>query len=68
MASNISIDGSPATIATLEHPIDREHGCIHASVVERLQGSKKRKRSEIAVAVDNSGIKIYDVGSAFGKS
>lgn len=62
MASGNGVEGPPTAIVSLDHPVNREHGRIQASAVHRLQGPKKRKRAEVAVGIDTSGIKIYDVG------
>lgn len=61
MASGKGIEGPPSALISLDNPVDREHGRFQASVVQRLHGSRKRKRSELAVGIDTSGIKIYDV-------
>lgn len=52
---------APYTIASFPSPLDRENGRIQASVVYGLRSSKKRKRHEIAVAVDGEGVCIYNV-------
>ena len=36
-------------------------GNVHAADVVAVAGSKKRKRSELALAIDRQGINIYDV-------
>lgn len=52
---------SPYTIASLPRPLDNVHGETHVARVFGLRGSKKRKRHEVAVAVDGESLNIYDV-------
>ena len=50
----------PYTIAAL--PKARDNGRIQASPVHSLNGSRKRKRHEIALGVDGESVNIYNVG------
>ncbi|KAF2138747.1 uncharacterized protein K452DRAFT_233813 [Aplosporella prunicola CBS 121167] len=52
---------APHTLASLPKPIDALNGRTLASTVYSLSGARKRKRSEIAVAVDGDGLSIYNV-------
>lgn len=52
---------APYTIASLPNPLDKENGCTYAAPVHAFKGKKKRKRHEVAVAVDGEGISIYNV-------
>ena len=60
MSSNREIE-IPHTLASLQRPIDSANGRTLAAAVYSLSGSKKRKRSEIAVGTDGEGISIYSV-------
>jgi len=51
----------PYTLADIPHDIPGALGRILIGDVHAIAGSKKRKRSEIAVAIDHQGINIYDV-------
>ena len=51
----------PYTLATLPVPLNASHGKILAADIHSLSGPRKRKRPELAVAVDNDGINIYSV-------
>ena len=52
---------SPQILATLSPPFGSSDGRTQASEVQSVQGSRKRKRLEIAVAVDGEGIRIHSV-------
>lgn len=52
---------TPHTLASLQRPIDSANGRTLAAAVYSLSGSKKRKRSEIAVSIDGEGISVYSV-------
>ncbi|OCK80398.1 hypothetical protein K432DRAFT_425777 [Lepidopterella palustris CBS 459.81] len=52
---------APHTLASLPRPVDSASGRTLASCVQSLSGSKRRKRTEIAVGVDGEGISIYNV-------
>ncbi|EME86356.1 uncharacterized protein MYCFIDRAFT_84502 [Pseudocercospora fijiensis CIRAD86] len=53
----------PYVIATLPKPFDAENGRTHTGLVHSLNGSRKRKRHEIVVAVDGESVNIYHVRS-----
>ncbi|KAF2004288.1 hypothetical protein P154DRAFT_485457 [Amniculicola lignicola CBS 123094] len=53
--------GAPFTLASLPRPLDSTNGRTQASGVCSISGSRKRKRTEIAVGVDGEGILIYSV-------
>jgi len=49
-------------VASLPRPIDHSNGrYVVADVHGGALGSKKRKRSELAVGVDGEGVTLYDV-------
>lgn len=52
---------TPYTLVELSKNPIAPNGRTLASDVYALVGSKKRKRSELAVALDNESISIYDV-------
>lgn len=52
---------APYTLANLPVSLHALQGNTFAADVHTLVASKKRKRSELAVAVDHEGISIYDV-------
>ena len=54
---------APYTIASVPNPLDRENGRTQACIVYGIRSSKKRKRHEIAVAVDGEGVSIYNVSA-----
>jgi len=55
---------NPYVVASLPRPIDHSNGrYVVGDVYGGAPGSKKRKRSELAVGVDGEGVNIYDVGS-----
>ena len=58
--SGVSIE-TPYVVASLPKPLDREHGRVLSAPVHGLQGSKKRKRHEIAVGVDGEAVNIFNV-------
>lgn len=49
---------TPHTLASLPPSV---HGRTLASIVYGLRGSRKRKRTEVAVSVDGEGVNIYNV-------
>ncbi|KAF2794292.1 hypothetical protein K505DRAFT_304298 [Melanomma pulvis-pyrius CBS 109.77] len=53
--------GAPFTLASLPRPINTTGGRTQAAGVCSISGSKKRKRTEIAVGVDGEGILIYSL-------
>lgn len=61
MSAAFSIE-RPTVVATLPRPIDHSTGRYVVSEVHGgTLGSRKRKRSELAVGVDGEGLNIYDV-------
>lgn len=60
MSTNKNIE-PPQTLASLPKPIDTVNGRIQAALVHSLNGSKKRKRTEICSCTDGEGINIYNV-------
>ena len=55
----------PYVLADIPHDITGSPGNILAADVFAVAGSKKRKRSELAIAIDRQGINIYDVSLHF---
>ncbi len=51
----------PYTLAELPKNLITPKGKILTADVYGLVGSKKRKRSELVVALDNDSVKLYDV-------
>ena len=51
----------PHIVADIPQDLAGSSGQILATDVYAVAGSKKRKRSEIALAIDGQGIDIYDV-------
>lgn len=51
----------PYLIADIPHNLSGLPGNILATDVLAVAGYKKRKRSELALAIDGQGINIYDV-------
>jgi hypothetical protein len=61
MSSRFSLQ-DPYVVASLPRPIDRSNGrYVVGEVYGGVPGSKKRKRSELAVGIDGEGINLYDV-------
>lgn len=52
---------TPYTLANLPVSLHASQGKTFAADVHAVVGSKKRKRSELAVAIDHEGVNIYDV-------
>ena len=52
---------NPYLLADIQQDLTGLHGNVLASEVLAVTGSKKRKRSELALAIDHQGINIYDV-------
>lgn len=52
---------APYTIASLPNPLDKENGGTYAAPIHAFKGRRKRKRHEVAAAVDGEGISIYNV-------
>ena len=53
------------TIAKLPEGPFPDRTQYHAADIQSAIGSGKRKRSELAVAIDNSGISLYDVNNSY---
>ena len=51
----------PYLLADIQQDLTGVHGNVLVSDVLAVAGSNKRKRSELALAVDRQGINIYDV-------
>jgi hypothetical protein len=61
MSSRFSLQ-KPYVVASLPRPIDRSNGrYVVSEVYGGVPGSKKRKRSELAVGIDGEGVNLYDV-------
>lgn len=61
MSSRFSLQ-KPHLIASLPQPIDRTNGrYVVGEVIGGGVGTKKRKRSELAVGIDGEGLSLYDV-------
>ena len=52
----------PSVLAQLPKPLEISDGRTQFAPVFGLVGSRKRKRHEIAVAVDGEAVNIYNVG------
>ncbi|KAK3952221.1 hypothetical protein QBC32DRAFT_361986 [Pseudoneurospora amorphoporcata] len=68
MATTLQIH-RPYVLKALSHPLDRPDGPGKHTVGEVFgqvsgPGSKKRKRSELAVAIDGDSLHLYDIPSA----
>ncbi|KAK3334237.1 hypothetical protein B0T19DRAFT_355407 [Cercophora scortea] len=66
MASNLQIH-KPYVLKALSRPLDRPEGPgrhIIGEVFGQKQGSKKRKRSELSVAIDGDSVHLYDIPSS----
>ncbi|MCJ1358402.1 MAG: hypothetical protein MMC33_008402 [Icmadophila ericetorum] len=55
---------SPVVLAELPRSLVNGRNEVHAADVYGFDGDKKRKRSEIAVAVDGECVNVYDVRSS----
>lgn len=51
----------PYLLAEIPQDLTGSPGNLLAAEVYAIAGSKKRKRSELALAIDRQGINIYDV-------
>lgn len=58
----------PSVLAQLPRPLHASTGKTRIGDVYSLADSKKRKRYEVAVAVDGEAINIYNVGSHLSPS
>lgn len=52
---------SPSVLAQLPRPLHAATGKTHIGDVNSLANAKKRKRYELAVAVDGEAVNIYNV-------
>ena len=52
---------SPSILAQLPRPLHASTGKTHIGDVYSLTDAKKRKRYEVAVAVDGEAVNIYNV-------
>ena len=52
----------PSVLAQLPRPLHASKGKTRIGEVYSLSDSKKRKRYEVAVAVDGEAVNIYNVG------
>ncbi|KAK4695805.1 hypothetical protein P7C71_g2011, partial [Lecanoromycetidae sp. Uapishka_2] len=50
----------PYTVAEISRDITGASGNILSADVHTVVGSKKRKRTELALAIDHEGVNIYD--------
>jgi hypothetical protein len=65
MSSHFSLQ-APYVVASLPRPIDHSSGrYVVGEVYGGAAGSKKRKRSELAVGIDGEGVNLYDVSLLF---
>lgn len=60
MATAYAID-APHTLFSLPRPLDAVAGKTLTGASYTVEGSKKRKRSEIVAGVDGESINVYDV-------
>ena len=51
----------PQLLAEVQRDLTGLPRNIHTADVLAVAGSKKRKRSELALAIDRQGVNIYDV-------
>lgn len=58
----------PSVLAQLPRPLQSLTGKTQIGDVFSLAESKKRKRYEVAVAIDGEAVNIYNVWSLFGGS
>jgi hypothetical protein len=52
---------NPYTLAEISRDISGSSGKILSADVHAVAGSKKRKRTELVLAIDREGVNIYDV-------
>jgi len=63
MASKLQIQ-KPYVLKTLSQPLDRPDGPGRHTIGEvfgQKQGQKRRKRTELSVAIDGDAVHLYDV-------
>ena len=58
----------PYDLAHIPQDLARSSGQILAAEVHAVAGSKKRKRSEIALAIDREGVNVYDVAASVSQT
>lgn len=51
----------PSVLAKLPRPFEAKTGSTQIGEVYSLTASKKRKRHEVAAAIDGEGVNIYNV-------
>jgi len=64
MAAKLQIH-APYVLHALPRPLDRPNGLgryFSAEVFGQKQGGKRKKRAELAVAIDGVAVYLYDVG------
>lgn len=61
MAEVDGLLGLPTPLYSLQLPLDKDNGRVLGGPVYTALGSRKRKRAEIATAVDGAGINIHSV-------
>jgi len=60
MASNYSIE-QPYPLFSLPQSIDTSAGRVTGGASFSINGSRKRKRTEVVVGVDGESLNVYDV-------
>lgn len=66
MAATFNIQ-KPYVLTTLPRPLNQREGASAYQIGDvwgQQPGSKKRKRSELAVGIDGEALNLYDVSSA----
>ncbi len=58
---HIAMIQEPYILSTLPEGPSAGEGRVHAADIHSLAASRKRKRSELALAIDHQGVNIYDV-------
>ena len=53
--------GEPYTVDTIPPDLTGTEANVYTCDVFAVSGLRKRKRSEIAIAIDRQGVNIYDV-------
>ena len=54
---------APRLLANLPKPLIHDQSNVFGADVFSISGPRKRKRSELAVAIDGEGVNIYEAGS-----
>lgn len=52
---------NPIVLAELPKPLTESRNRVLAADINAVRENKKRKRSELAVAIDSEGINLYNV-------